>query len=79
MGMAKRHDSETVKIRRSDLDLTRHEGEIVFAADGVKLIRFADGTRELRISDQALDSMESTFDAIVLAIYGLARPKPDAK
>ncbi|MBA3391154.1 MAG: hypothetical protein H0T89_00850 [Deltaproteobacteria bacterium] len=77
--MAKRHDSETVKIPRSDLDFTRHDGDVVFAADGVKLIRFADGTRELRISDHALDSMESTFDAIVLAIYGLARPKSEAK
>jgi hypothetical protein len=44
-------------------------GEVLFACDGVELIRHHDGRRELRLSDRALDSMESAFDAIVAALW----------
>ena len=43
--------------------------EVLFATDGVELVRHADGTRELRLSNRALESLESAFDAIVTAIW----------
>jgi hypothetical protein len=43
--------------------------EILFATDGVELVRHADGSRELRLSNRALDNLESAFDAIVTAIW----------
>ena len=43
--------------------------EILFATDGVELVRHADGTRELRLTNRALDNLESAFDAIVTAIW----------
>lgn len=43
--------------------------EILFATDGVELVRHADGSRELRLTNRALDNLESAFDAIVTAIW----------
>jgi hypothetical protein len=53
----------------------RRDSQVLYAADGVELVRHEDGTRELRLSNRALESLESAFDAIVAAIW-LA---PDAR
>ena len=50
--------------------------EVLFATDGVELVRHADGTRELRLSNRALENLESAFDAIVTAIW-LAPTEPN--
>ena len=44
-------------------------GQVLFASDGVELVRHTDGRRELRLTDRALANMESAFDAIVAAIW----------
>ncbi|HLL21444.1 MAG TPA: hypothetical protein VK427_04895 [Kofleriaceae bacterium] len=51
----------------------RDSAQVLFAADGVELVRHADGSRELRLSNRALDSLEDAFDAIVAAVW-LATP-----
>ena len=47
----------------------RDRGQVLFAGDGVELVRHADGRRELRLTDRALDNMENAFDAIVAALW----------
>lgn len=47
----------------------RSEPQVLFATDGVELVRHPDGRRELRLSERALESLEAAFDAIVLAIW----------
>jgi hypothetical protein len=51
------------------------KGEVLFSTDGVELVRHADGSRELRLTDRALESMETAFDAIVAALW-LTAPQP---
>jgi len=43
--------------------------QVLFARDGIELVRHPDGTRELRLSNRALENLESAFDAIVAAIW----------
>jgi hypothetical protein len=43
--------------------------EVLVAIDGLELVRYADGTRELRFSDRALDNLDAAFDAIVAATW----------
>lgn len=50
-------------------DPPNERGQVLFASEGVELVRHTDGRRELRLSDRALANMESTFDAIVAAIW----------
>ncbi len=45
------------------------DSQVLFATDGVELVKHADGRRELRLSDRALESLEAAFDAIVTAIW----------
>lgn len=45
------------------------DSQVLFATDGVELVERADGTRELRLNDRALESLEAAFDAIVTAIW----------
>jgi hypothetical protein len=47
----------------------RKDPQVLFATDGVELVRHADGSRELRLTNRALDNLESAFDAIVTAIW----------
>jgi hypothetical protein len=47
----------------------RKDSQVLYATDGVELVRHADGSRELRLSNRALDNLESAFDAIVAAIW----------
>ncbi|MBA3502892.1 MAG: hypothetical protein M4D80_04785 [Myxococcota bacterium] len=47
----------------------RKDSQVLFATDGVQLVRHADGSRELRLSNQALENLENAFDAIVTAIW----------
>jgi len=43
--------------------------EVLIAIDGLELVRYADGTRELRFSDRCFDNLEAAFDAIVAATW----------
>lgn len=45
------------------------DSQVLFTTDGVELVMRADGSRELRLNDRALDSLEAAFDAIVAAIW----------
>ena len=45
------------------------DSQVLFATDGVELVKHADGRRELRLNDRALESLEAAFDAIVTAIW----------
>ena len=56
-------------------DSRRERGQVLFATDGVELVRHADGRRELRLSDRALDNMENAFDAIVAALWLAEDPR----
>ena len=47
----------------------RKDSQVLYATEGVELVRYADGSRELRLSNRALDNLESAFDAIVAAIW----------
>ena len=47
----------------------RKDFQVLFATDGVELVRHANGARELRLSNRALESLENAFDAIVTAIW----------
>ena len=51
------------------MSVRRDRSEVLFATDGVELVRHADGSRELRLSDRALTSLEAAFDAIVAALW----------
>ena len=49
--------------------------EVLFASEGVQLVRHADGRRELRLNNHALESLEAAFDAIVTAIWLVPRDR----
>ena len=56
-------------------DPQRDRARVLFATDGIELVRHADGRRELRLSERALQSMETTFDAIVTALWLADEPR----
>ena len=45
--------------------MARKDPEVLYAHDGLELVRYADGRRELRITGHMLDSLEAAFDALV--------------
>ena len=55
--------------------VNRDREQVLFATDGVELVRHADGRRELRLTDCALNNLEAAFDAIVAALWFADDPR----
>lgn len=52
------------------MDETRKEPvEVLLVVEGVELVEYADGSRELRFVERSMDNLDAAFDAIVAAVW----------